>query len=215
MTTAVLFGITGYAGGHIARELLSRGVDVVGVARDATSVQSGGATTTVSGSIHDASFVAQVTKAADVVVVAVPSGPVDGKKLIDALPTLLSTLTENGARLGIVGGAGSLHVAPGGPKLVDTPDFPAEYKGEAQSHSDVLDALRESDTTVDWFYVSPAAGFGAHHEGTATGRYRIGNDVLLTDSEGDSEISGADYATAFADEILTPTHHQARFTVAY
>lgn len=77
MTTAVLFGITGYAGCHIARELLSRGVDVVGV--------------------------------------AVPSGPVDGKKLIDALPTLLSTLKENGARLGIVGGAGSLHVAPGGP----------------------------------------------------------------------------------------------------
>ena len=36
-----------------------------------------------------------------------------------------------------------------------------------------------------------------------------------TDINGNSEISGADYATAFVDEIEKPAHHRTRFTVGY
>ena len=35
------------------------------------------------------------------------------------------------------------------------------------------------------------------------------------DAEGGSEISGADFAQAFVDEIEAPRHRRARFTVAY
>jgi putative NADH-flavin reductase len=51
--------------------------------------------------------------------------------------------------------------------------------------------------------------------GQPTGRYRVGGDVLLTDAAGKSEISGADYALAFVDEIDQPRHHRTRFSVAY
>jgi putative NADH-flavin reductase len=39
--------------------------------------------------------------------------------------------------------------------------------------------------------------------------------VLVTDADGNSNISGADYAKAFADEIEKPEHRRQRFTVAY
>ena len=68
---------------------------------------------------------------------------------------------------------------------------------------------------VDWFDLSPAASFGADAAGGATGRYRVGGDVLLTDADGNPNISGADHAKAFMDEIEQPTHRPQRFSVAY
>ena len=65
-----------------------------------------------------------------------------------------------------------------------------------------------------WFYVSPAGGFGSYAPGEATGKYRTGGDILLTDANGNSHISGADFATASVDEIEAPAHHRERFTVA-
>jgi uncharacterized protein len=124
------------------------------------------------------------------------------------------TIVTAGARLGVVGGASSLLVATGGPRVIDA-GFPLEYKAEAEAHSRVLEALRDAVTTVDWFYLSPAASFGAYNPGTKTGTFRLGTDVLITAADGSSEISGEDYATAFVDEIEEPVHHQTRFTLGY
>lgn len=68
---------------------------------------------------------------------------------------------------------------------------------------------------MDWFYVSPAAEFGAWVPGERTGTFRLGSDVLVADAEGRSFISGADFAIAFVDEIDEPARTQARFPVAY
>jgi putative NADH-flavin reductase len=46
--------------------------------------------------------------------------------------------------------------------------------------------LRETGDDVDWFYVSPAAGFGSYAPGEATGSYRVGGDVLVTDASASS-----------------------------
>jgi putative NADH-flavin reductase len=141
---------------------------------------------------------------------------VDGEPFLPPLvPSLLEAAAEGGTRIGVVGGAGSLHVAEGGPRLIDTPAFPEAFKAEAGSHARALDALRAADTDVDWFYLSPAAEFGAWVAGERTGTFRLGGDVLLSDADGKSFISGADYAIAFVDEIDKPAHHQARFSVAY
>jgi len=115
----------------------------------------------------------------------------------------------------VVGGAASLFVAEGGPRLIDTPEFPAQFKGEAGSAAEVLDWLRADSAAADWFFVSPAGGFGSYNPGVATGSYRVGGDILLTDADGKSEISGPDFALAFVDEIEAPKHHRTRFTVAY
>ena len=78
-----------------------------------------------------------------------------------------------------------------------------------------LAVLLQTAPDVDWFYLSPAASFGSYAPGEATDRYRVGGDVLLTDADGNSNISGADYAKAFVDEIEQPAHRRQRFTVAY
>jgi putative NADH-flavin reductase len=211
MTSIAIIGGTGYAGGHIAREAAGRGHEVTAVSRSEAEVPAG--VTHRAGSLADATLVEELAAGHDVLVVAVhASGEPD---LRTALPTLVRAAREGDARLGFVGGAGSTLVTEGGPRLVDTPQFPAEYKGEALAHGEVLDALRQEDDGLRWFYVSPAAVFGAWAPGEATGSYRTSADVLLTDANGDSTIGGADFAKAFVDEIEAPRFENQRFHVAY
>ena len=95
------------------------------------------------------------------------------------------------------------------PLVIDLPHFPDEYRAEASSQAQVLEALRTAQSSADWFYLSPAAYFGAHSPGQRTGSYRTGeDDVLVTDVEGNSAIGGADFAIAFVDEIEKPVHHE-------
>ncbi|MEU5041734.1 NAD(P)-dependent oxidoreductase [Streptomyces griseorubiginosus] len=214
MAIITVFGATGYAGGHITDEALRRGHEVIAVNRTGSAEARPGVTP-LAGSLDDESLVRDLAAKSDVLVIAV-HGSADGRPfLLPLVPSLLKAAAEGGARIGVVGGAGSLHVAEGGPRLVDTPDFPDAYKPEATTHADVLEALRAADTDVDWFYVSPAAEFGAWAPGERTGSFRLGGDVLLADADGKSSISGADYAIAFVDEIDAPAHRKARFTVAY
>jgi putative NADH-flavin reductase len=211
MSRIVVFGVTGYAGGHITTELLDRGHAVVGVARDTTRVAPRERLELRPGSLYDPAFRTRTVAGADAVVVALPAHPADGPDLDFVVPELLEAV--GGARLGVVGGAASLLVSEGGSLVLDT--LPEEYKPESEAHARVLDALRRASTTVDWFYLSPALSFGSWSPGEKTGKFRLGTDVLITDANGNSEISGADYATAFVDEIEKPAHHRARFTVGY
>ncbi len=213
MAKLVVFGATGYAGGKISAEALRRGHEVVGVARSTGEAPSG--VDLRQGSLHDEEFVAGLAKDADVIVIATPAREIEGRKLIDAVPALSRLAAAHGARLSFVGGAASLHVAEGGPRLLDTPEFPEEYKPEASNHAEVLYLLRSQDPSLDWFYVSPAAEFGSWAPGERTGTFRLGEDVLVTDENGVSKIGGDDYAIAFVDEIENPKHPRKRFTVAY
>jgi putative NADH-flavin reductase len=220
VTTIAIFGGTGYAGSAIRDEALTRGHRVISVSR---TVPASDESDTPGleyryGSVHDAGLVDEVAADVDVVVVSIrfaPDGSGDGVQLLDAFPALTSACAAHGTRLGVVGGAASLLVAEGGPRLIDTPEFPDQFKTEASSGAAVLDALRADTTGVDWFFVSPAAAFGSYNPGEPTGKYRLGGDILLADESGKSEISGADYALAFVNEIDAPKHHRTRFTVAY
>lgn len=214
MTRIVVIGGSGYAGGNVVREAASRGHEVTSVSRSAPAEQVPGVTY-VAGSVLDADVRAEALRTADVVVVALsPRGDMAGETR-HAIGTLANEAQEAGVRLGVIGGAGSLLVAEGGPRLVDSGEFPEAIKAEAQEMGAVLDDLRASDAALDWFFVSPAAGFGGFAPGEALGTYRVGGDVLLADENGNSFISGADLAKAIVDEIEQPAHRRARFTVAY
>ena len=110
----------------------------------------------------------------------------------------------------VVGGAGSLEVE-GGVRLVTTPTFPAQYKAEAEKGAAFLDRLKQ-EKELNWTFLSPSALFVA---GTRTGKFRLGTDELLTDTDGKSCISFEDFAVALADEIERPAHPKSRFTVGY
>ena len=59
----------------------------------------------------------------------------------------------------VVGGAGSLEVAPG-VRLVTTPGFPVAYKAEAEEGGAFLDLLR-AEKELNWTFLSPSALFVA------------------------------------------------------
>lgn len=215
MSTIAIFGATGFTGGHILSEALSRGHRVIAIARDASALAGRDGVEVRSGSVHDGTFVAEAAKDAEVLAVAIPHRSIDGgAPLVDALPSLLSAARSGSARLGLVGGAGSTLQSAGGPRVMDAPDFPDAFKPEARAADDVLTAIRASDG-VDWFVLSPAQGYGSYAPGESTGSYRTGDEVTITDEAGNSFISGADFATAFVDELEHPAHHRARFTVGY
>jgi putative NADH-flavin reductase len=218
MTTIAIFGGTGYAGSAIRDEALRRGHRVIAVSRSLPADPPASKDLEFrTGSVHDAALVEELAAAADVLVVAIPFAPGgsgDDASLMAAFPALTSAVAAHGKRLGVVGGASTLLVAEGGPRLLDTPEFPAQFKEEASSAADVLAALRADTTGADWFYVSPAAAFGAYNPGEPRGTYRVSGDLLLTDESGKSEISGPDFGLAFVDEIDAPKHHRARFHVA-
>jgi hypothetical protein len=139
--------------------------------------------------------------------VVVSSGRFTTFTAADLLPAVKAAGVK---RLAVVGGAGSLEIAPG-KALIDTPEFPAEYKPEASGGRDFLHALRAEDE-LDWTFLSPSALFIA---GERTGQFRLGGDQLLVGADGKSWISYEDFAVALLDELEQPRHVRARFTAGY
>jgi len=114
-----------------------------------------------------------------------------------------------GQTLLVVGGAGSLFVAPG-VQLVDTPQFPAEWKQGALAAREALNWIR-TENTLDWTFLSPPILL---QPGERTGQYRLGDEAPLMNGDQPGSISEADLAVAMVDELETPRHVQKRFTVA-
>ena len=213
MARIVVIGGTGYAGGHIAREAVSRGHDVVVISRSEPTEPLVGATY-VQADVRDAAALAGPMAGADAVISSLaPRGDMEDA-VLGVLSNLIGDLTGTFTRLGVVGGAGGSLAAPGGPRLFDQ-GFPDEYKHEAQVGIDSLALLEQSSEGLDWFLIHPAEVFGPWAEGERTGSYRTGGDVVVRDAEGNSTISGADFAIAVVDEIEKPAHRRARFTVGY
>jgi uncharacterized protein len=205
----VLYGASGMIGGRILKELLHRGHTVTAVVRNPERIAAYGAFV-VMGDVLDPRNVATVAKGKEAAISAYAPPHGDEILLSAAARSLLEGLTVAGVRrLIVVGGAGSLEVAPG-IQLVDTPDFPAGFKAIALAHREVLPILKAS--SLDWTYLSPAATI---QPGERTGKFRLGGTQLVADEKGESRISAEDYAVALVDELENPQHIRRQFTVGY
>lgn len=202
MKVAVL-GASGRAGSEITKELAARGHQVLAIARKPEAIAEASGVTAVAGDASDSAALAKLIRGSDAVISALHFDV--------SAETLLAALREAGvSRLLVTGGAASLEVAPG-TRLIDTPEFPEEWKTFAMGGITFLDALR-GETGIDWTFFSPAALI---EEGPRLGSYRTGGDQLVVDGNGDSKISFADYAIAMVDELEQHRHSRARFTAAY
>lgn len=210
-----LFGANGTIGQRILQEALAHRHQVTTVLRETSHFASlGNNVTATVGDVTDPASIAEAVKGHDAVISAVgpklPDG--DPQIVVSAAHALLDGLARAGVkRLLVVGGAGSLEVAPG-VQMVDSPDFPTAWKPVALAHRDALEVYRNAQTNIDWTYISPAAMIAP---GQRTGRFRTGGDQLLTDKNGESHISAEDYAAALLEELENPSHTRRRMTVAY
>ena len=216
MARITVLGGTGYAGAAIAAEAAKRGHDVTAVNRSAVEAPVAGVEY-VTGSALDADVLDAVVADRDVVVIALsPRGDMAGK-VEPIVDDLIARLTGTATRLGYVGGASSLLVEEGGPRLWDVTheQMPDDVKPEVQTGLTALEQLQNSPESLDWFYVSPPADFGSWLGTSSKGSYQLGGDVLLKDADGTSTISAADLALAILDEIESPAHRRARFTAIH
>jgi uncharacterized protein len=203
MKIAVI-GASGNAGSRISAELARRGHSVTAIARHPEKIVAEANVTPTRGDVMDQAGLARLLAGHDAAISSVHFLASDPAKLIGAAKE------SKVGRYLVVGGAGSLEVAPG-VRLVTTPGFPVAYKAEAEKGAAFLDLLR-AETELNWTFLSPSALFTA---GERTGKFRLGNDQLLTSADGKSSISFEDFAVALADEIERPAHIRQRFTVGY
>ncbi|HME93049.1 MAG TPA: NAD(P)-dependent oxidoreductase [Methylomirabilota bacterium] len=203
MNIAVI-GIGGRVGSRLGAELLARGHRVTGIERHPKPTDAKEGLTLRQGDATQPAALAPLLAGHDAVVSASRFQTSDATALIAAVKT------AGVKRLLVVGGAGSLEVAPG-QALVDTPGFPEAYKAEARAGVTFLNALR-AEKDLDWTILSPSAEFAP---GTRTGTFRLGGNELLTDRTGRSWVSMEDFAIALVDELEQPRHRRERFTVGY
>ncbi|MER6943952.1 NAD(P)H-binding protein [Nonomuraea sp. NPDC000554] len=205
-----VFGAAGNVGRRVVAEALSRGHEVTAVVRDPSRAHGLGADVR-AGDASDPRDVARLSAGQDVVITATRPAPGREGELAAVARALLAGLAGTGARLLVVGGAGSLTVPGTGGTVIDAPDFPPSWRPIARACDEQLAACR-ADADVDWAYLSPAALL---EPGERTGNYRLGADELLVDADGTSRISMEDLAVALLDEAERPKHHRTRFTAAY
>ncbi|WAC73999.1 NAD(P)-dependent oxidoreductase [Roseateles sp. SL47] len=209
-----LIGPTGFVGSEVLKELLSRGHEVVALARTPAKLEAQSGLTVVQADVQDAAQVAGAVQGTDAVVNAYNPGwgvPDLYDQFLAGTRAIYAGTRQAGVkRLLVVGGAGSLYAAPG-VQLVDTPEFPQAWKSGALAAREALNLIRE-ETSLDWTFLSPAV----HLEpGERRGSYRVSLDTPVMDANGPAHVSTADLAVAIVDELERPQHIRRRFTVGY
>ncbi|QQP96138.1 NAD(P)-dependent oxidoreductase [Lysobacter enzymogenes] len=212
----VLIGATGYVGRAVLEEALNRGHRVTAVARNVDALPAHAGLTAKAATIGgDPAALAGLLRGHEAVIASFNAGGWKNPNLladtVAGYAQIVAAAKQAGVpRLLVVGGAGSLEIAPG-QQVLDQPGFPDEYRGGAEAMRKVLNTLRD-ERELDWSFLSPAAHLVP---GERTGRFRLGGDQLLVDGNGDSNISVQDYAVALIDELEQPAHSRKRFTLAY
>ncbi|OKB65752.1 3-beta hydroxysteroid dehydrogenase [Serratia marcescens] len=209
-----IIGATGFVGRRVVDEALARGIQVTAIARQKKELPEHANLTVALGDVADTAWLAGQLRGQDAVISAYNPGWGEDnlyEKTTRGAQQILTAVEQAGVkRLLVVGGAGSLEVAPG-VELVDTPQFPENIRPGAQAVRDLRNTLR-GESALDWTYLSPAALL---EPGKRTGQFRLGTTQLLMNGEAPASISVEDLAVAIVDEIEKPQFIRAQFTAAY
>ncbi|WP_312425490.1 NAD(P)-dependent oxidoreductase [Serratia sp. (in: enterobacteria)] len=209
-----IIGATGFVGRRVVDEAQARGIQVTAIARQKKELPEHANLTVALGDVADTAWLAGQLRGQDAVISAYNPGWGEDnlyEKTTRGAQQILTAVEQAGVkRLLVVGGAGSLEVAPG-VELVDTPQFPENIRPGAQAVRDLRNKLR-NESALDWTYLSPAALLAP---GKRTGQFRLGTTQLLMNGEAPASISVEDLAVAIVDEIEKPQFIRAQFTAAY
>jgi putative NADH-flavin reductase len=210
----VLLGASGFVGSAILKEALDRGHQVTAVVRNQGHLNPTQQLKIQITDVYDSAALAAVIVGHDALISAFNPGWKNPNLYADQVRGTTSILnavrSASVKRVLWVGGAGGLEVKPG-VRAIDAPDFPTAIKPGSLATIEALDQLRR-EPSLDWSYLSPSANLKS---GARTGKFRLGDDQLLVDSGGRSNISVQDYAVAMINELEHPAHIRKRFTVGY
>ncbi|MDM7851452.1 NAD(P)-dependent oxidoreductase [Pseudochrobactrum kiredjianiae] len=213
MSKIAIIGASGYVGTALLNEAVKRGHQVSALVRHPEKIAANANVTAVKADVLDTDGLAALLKGHDLVISAYNPGwqEADIRNIhIKASKSITEAVKKAGIkRLIAVGGAGSLEI--NGQQLVDSPEFPAEYKEGALGARQALNDLK-AETTLDWTFVSPAILLVP---GEASGTFRLGKDSPVFDDKGESKITVGDLAVAIIDEAEQGKHIRQRFTAAY
>jgi putative NADH-flavin reductase len=213
MKIAVI-GATGFVGSAILQEALERGHEVTAIVRHPEKVKPHPKLRPHKADVQKEDEVTRSVAGHDVVISSFNPGWSNSdiyNQQVKGTRAIIDGVKRAGVkRLLFVGGAGSLEVKPG-VQSVDLPEFPAEYKQGALATREAL-RLLSNEPSLDWSFLSPSADL---FPGQRTGKFRLGTDQLLADTQGKSRISVEDYAMAMIDEVEKPKYIRRRFTVGY
>ncbi len=210
-----IIGATGFVGPNVVKEALNRGYKVTAFARQPEKLKiEHDNLTKQSADVYDTDILASLLVGHDAVINTFNAGWTNPNLYNDFLTGSKSVQTAT-KKAGIkryltVGGAGSLEIKPG-VQLVDTPEFPAEYKAGATAARDYLDLLR-TEEDLDWTFLSPAINL---HPGERTAVFRLGTEQPVFDEAGNNDISVEDLAVALIDELGKGQFIKKRFTLGY
>lgn len=216
MKNVLLIGGSGFVGSAILKELLERGYQVTTLVRnpDKITIKSPDLTI-VKGDVTDFDEIKKLAEGKDAVISAYNPGWNNPNIYEDTLknyPRIVDAVKAAGVkRILIVGGAGTLFVAPG-VRVMDTGVIPEAIMGGVKSLGEFYLNTLIPENEIDWVFFSPA---GEIAPGEKTGKYRLGKDDLIVDEHGKSRISTGDYAAAMVDELEKPSRHKERFTIGY
>ncbi|MDK9857829.1 NAD(P)-dependent oxidoreductase [Staphylococcus equorum] len=192
----------GKAGQLITKEAYDRGLDVTAIVRSSNK-------TVTDQVIQKNLFDLTTADIAEFDVVIDAFGQSDENKLDEhskSMKHLGDLVSNSNKRLLIIGGAGSLYVDEAHTlKLIDSPDFPEQFKKISQAQIKTLEEIQKRKD-VKWTFVCPAPDF--QYDGEKTGEYKLSADEVIG-----SKVSYADFAQAMVDEVLEAQHIQQRFAV--
>jgi len=210
MKIAIL-GANGNVGSVLVDEALSRGYEVLALIKDKNNyVAKEGVEVKEVDALNKDTL---VNGFKDIKIAVSAFGPKAGfeNDLVVATRNLIDAAKSAKVdRFLMVGGAGSLLVSEG-VILAESGVLPADWLPVVNAHVEALNVIK-NETDLNWTVLRPSSLFGP---GERTGKFRLGTDYLLVDSEGNSHVSFQDYAVALFDELDNSDFLKKAFTVGY
>lgn len=212
----VLIGASGFVGSALLNEALNRGFEVTAVVRHPEKIKIENENLKIKkADVSSLDEVCAVCQGAVAVISAFNPGwsnPNIYEETIGVYLNIINGVKKTGVnRFLMVGGAGSLFIAPG-LRLMDSGEVPENILPGVKALGEFYLKFLMKEKEVDWVFFSPAAEM---RPGVRSGRYRLGKDDMIVDVVGNSHISVEDYAMAMIDELEHPKHHYERFTIGY
>ncbi|MGR3760533.1 NAD(P)-dependent oxidoreductase [Roseobacteraceae bacterium NS-SX3] len=211
----ILFGATGDVGAAALQEAVARGHQVTAVARAPSRLA--GVSPLVTPHALDLMADPQGATAAarghNLIISALRPPAGHEPDLLPLTAAVLAAAAANGIPALITGGAATLKLADGsGHTVLTAPGFLPETVRPIAEACAAQDELLEAENAAQWTCLRPPAML---IPGPRTGQVKFGTDTLVTDAEGQSQISYADFGVALMDLAEAPQRSRHRLTAAW